>query len=275
MNLHSYTLFDRIINCPHINSNVCSSVCSCQNHLPIRQVPEPWNGDIDNSSFLIIGSNPALVDNEMYPSKDINWINWVNLGAGLWDDKSAASFFEGRFGKSVCTLNGQPYVDVVNSTVLKQINSNITACRFQNGYWNTYNELCKAISTRFTPWEFVVTDIVHCKSSQQLGVRSAKKQCSNYLKEIISVFANNGADEHHILFIGSDKPENNIKLLESFGWSLTNKTSIGNSSKGDPINQYDMNVSGINIKVYHRIPAPSGANRSCSPINFNGKVVKW
>lgn len=271
MKAQTQKLFNDIINCPFLTTGDCLKITGCQNHLPKRQVPEPWNGDIEKSSFLIIGSNPALVDNEVYPSKDVCWHSWV----GFWNSSSVQEFFNGRFGKAICQANGQPFVDVKKSTVLTHNGANLVRRPFQNGYWKAYNEMCSAISHSFKPWDFVVTDIVHCKSSQQIGVASSRKLCMNYLKNIISIFANNGAEEHHVLIIGSDCSEKNLSMIKSFGWSFSNKQEIGISAKGDPINMYDLDVNGVHVNLYHRIPAPSGANRSKSPIRFFSAEIKW
>ena len=65
-------LFREIIDCPRVMSASvqCSSIISLQNRCNF-QVPEPWNGDIENAKILILGLNPALDVAELFPSYDL------------------------------------------------------------------------------------------------------------------------------------------------------------------------------------------------------------
>lgn len=74
MTLAEIKLFNDIVDCADKQalagaSSPCCAIINAQSSLPVRQVPEPWNGNLSEASFLVLGSNPALDVDEVFPQK--------------------------------------------------------------------------------------------------------------------------------------------------------------------------------------------------------------
>lgn len=278
------SLLDKIIECPS-----CSSCAACKTILSAqggnrRQVPEPWSGDLDNAGFLILGSNPALTSSEVFPSKDANWRNWVDMGdlKTPWTSQDAADFFEGRFGVARCPSNGQLYYDPSSGGLLVAQNSTLTAGKPQNNYWEVYNRYCKAIDANYVCWSFVVTDCVHCKSPKEIGVSQAWNACIGYTKSIIQLFAKNCYEGPRSIIIVGRNYGRILKAISSCGAGSGAGTVVGyynykRSGKCSrrSVEKTVIKVGGVPIDVYYGIPAPSGSNRASMPVNLLGKDIYW
>ena len=105
-----------------------------------QQVPEPWNGQIDRAPILFISSNPSFNPGEDYP---------------LWlggNDDDVNSFFTDRFDHA--TGHWPPF-------------------------WNSMRKLARELlEDEVRPGiDFASTEVVHCKSPNEQGVRSALLHC--------------------------------------------------------------------------------------------------
>lgn len=261
-------------------SSPCYSIIQAQCTLPFRQVPEPWNGNLSEASFLVLGSNPALDVDEVFPSKDPLTNNW----SYHWTNQYAEEFFEGRFGIATCPVNNEKYVDTQEETVLRYTNSSIAPGKMKNNYWGIYNQYCKAIDPSFEDWSFVVTDVVHCKSNKEQGVSSALPACLPFLTRIIDLFLNNQSAEHRILIFGKESDtQKKLDALQRIGLkALGVPTQVGNynhkrKNQFTPHNLLMQTYAygGKNVDIYYNIPAPSGSNRAASPVTIYGQTINW
>jgi len=123
------------------------------------QIPEPWSGDIINAPILIISSNPAFSSIELYP----------NLS---WPQPIIADFFINRFKN-----RGQTYSWVYENKVLNKDGTRGKSVR----YWTSINCRVRELLGRppIQGIDYCITELVHCKSSQQIGVASALPNCTN------------------------------------------------------------------------------------------------
>jgi len=132
------------------------------------QIPEPWSGDIINAPILIISSNPAYSNTELYP----------NLS---WSDPMIADFFINRFKN-----RGQTYSWVYNNKVLNKDGTRGNSVR----YWASIKKRVEELlgCTPQPGVDYCITELVHCKSSTQHGVDNALSTCTNrFLSGIISI----------------------------------------------------------------------------------------
>jgi len=121
------------------------------------QIPEPWSGDIINAPILIISSNPAYSKVELYPTLS-------------WPDSMIADFFINRFKD-----RGIKYSWVYNNKVL-----NIDGTRGRSvRYWSSIKKRVEELLLRDAKpgIDFCITELVHCKSSHQIGVANALPEC--------------------------------------------------------------------------------------------------
>jgi len=131
------------------------------------QLPEPWNGDIVNAPILVISSNPAHSPDELYPTVD-------------WPDRMIADFFINRF------KNRGTYSWVLNNKPLNKDGTRGGATR----YWTIIQEIIERILARpaIPGVDYCLTELVHCKSSSQIGVTKALSVCAgNYCQKLLKI----------------------------------------------------------------------------------------
>ena len=131
------------------------------------QLPEPWNGDIVNAPILVISSNPAYSKDELYPTLN-------------WPAPMIADFFINRF------KNRGKYSWVLNNRVLNKDGSRSRPVR----YWSIIQKWVTNILGRTAKpgIDYCLTELVHCKSSNQIGVQKALPVCAgNFCCDILRI----------------------------------------------------------------------------------------
>jgi hypothetical protein len=146
----------------------CREIIFSQSFSPLKeyQLPEPWSGDIENAPILFLSSNPSIGSAEDYP-------DWS------WSEDAINDFFSNRFtgGCKQWSING-------TKTLLK--NGGYAGVRFWMAVRQRAIELLKRnVEPGF---DYAITEIVHCKSTDEIGVTAAQKQCvQTYLREILEM----------------------------------------------------------------------------------------
>ena len=297
-------LFREILDCPRVMSasGQCSSFISLQNSCNF-QVPEPWNGDIENAKILILGLNPALDIAELFPSYDLCSGAWnVMCAKGYkWTDPVVEKFFEDRY-RACCPPCGLQYADV-NADPVKILSKSCVYKTAKNPFWKTVIEYASAVTkSSFAINDLVFSDCIHCKSSNGAGCGiSVKNICmKKYFQRVMSVFITSGATDslfssaavqkqtRHssnqgktILLVGK-KSSKVLPMLFS-GLTLISQTDIGHYNKSYnksnirvPITEHVFSIGGHNIKIVDGLPLPSFANQGCRDVEINGiKIPKW
>jgi hypothetical protein len=129
------------------------------------QVPEPWSGHLREAPILFFSSNPSISIREAYPK-------------GVGDPKvSLQSFFDSRFdgywikqGKQALGADLKTYGPIVR-------------------YWSSIqNRAEELLGRKATPGiDYVLSEIVHCKSEREEGVKKALLTCANrYMMKLLS-----------------------------------------------------------------------------------------
>ena len=313
-------LFWDIINCPTAGkesnpSHPCHEVLAVQKPLNFRQLPEPWNGDLSASAFMVIGSNPALDVNpdpttpsfvhptnyEVFPAKDNLWsgpqtLNSSNCAPFTWSAADIEDYFVNRFNNAFFHPLGLPYFNKSQQKTLKFncITGKIEAKPIPNKYWQTYDNYCQAISNNkqlpYGSYSFVTTDLVHCKSGKEKGVNNALSVCMPFTQRIIDLFIKNQQPYHAILLFCSDQKKAVVRFniidnaLLNIGAITVGAPTIVCSyqyKRADVKNQNReilmqcYDYNGHPIEVYYQIPAPGGNTRCCMPVPFLGKTITW
>ncbi len=128
----------------------CSEIVNSQNKS--FQLPEPWNGNI-NAPILFLSSNPGYNPEEDTVTKE-------------WDDQIALDHFEQRL-EDTCWPTGT-YPAFFN--YIKEIASDIL-----DHEANPQEDYCS-------------TEIVHCKSPNEVGVACAATHCvERWLKSLLNI----------------------------------------------------------------------------------------
>ena len=168
------TLLHEIVHCPHVKSclqnpsleHPCREVVASQSHpLDAYQVPEPWSGRIEQAPILFLSSNPSISPIEDYPT-------------GFWSEDHVDDYFNNRFsgGRKEWIING-------NKPLLTD-RSYGRSVRFWSAVRHRAIEL---LGRDVTPgMDYALTEIVHCKSRNEIGVKHAQVECvESYLLRVL------------------------------------------------------------------------------------------
>lgn len=194
-------LIHNISTCPNIAicldsdrpDHPCNSIVRSQGAVSTEafQVPEPWNGDIGNASILIISSNPSWDQVEEYP-------------LASWDTSNVIDFFTNRFeGES------RQWTDKFRP-LLRNGSYKNTPTKF----WSNVTQLAKELNPDAELGKNVaITEIVHCKSRDEKGVKEARQECAEtWLDHVISV------SDATVLVILGDHAQLAFSNLYGFVW---------------------------------------------------------
>ncbi len=154
----------------HNSTNPCANVISSQGVQSLEhfQVPEPWSGDIEHAPILFLSSNPSFEENrsEEYPQ---------------WSDEWTADFFRHRFGGG-----RKQWIDEDGVRSLQWDGSRGKAVPF----WREVRSRARELFERdVRPGvDYALTEVVHCKSKGQEGVKEALRECARrYLQPVVAL----------------------------------------------------------------------------------------
>ena len=113
------------------------------------QSPEPWRGHIEAAPILFVSSNPSIGGKYVFPPSG-------------WSDEQIVSYHKGCFDRHV---KGQHQVDEGEFRSVQ--------------YWRSVRARAKELLGREAVQgeDFAMTELVHCKSTQEQGVSEALHLC--------------------------------------------------------------------------------------------------
>ena len=171
------------INCRSENSP-CHNIWTAQGCKSLMdfQLPEPWNGDIENARLLFLGVNPCMSDCELFPKLGNDW--WVikTRGKGVAEDVSLrkdriVDYFKNRFSskeKYVIHEHGSKFqIRLENGGYLRVKG---------NSYWPYLHKVARIIlGDNVEPGrDYALTEVVHCKTHNENGLFDRTRSCSCY-----------------------------------------------------------------------------------------------
>lgn len=136
-------------------SHPCHKIASVQRYgiCNTYQVPEPWRGDISRACLLFVSSNPSID-----PTDDSPW--------ATDSDTNIENYYHRGFD-----LNVFPKIEHPAS-------GGLTSVAFWSAILNRASELFDVNKERLIPGKhFAITEIVHCKSRSEFGVKEALAKC--------------------------------------------------------------------------------------------------
>lgn len=155
----------------HDESTPCSRIVAAQDDASPFQPPEPWSGLIESAPILFLSSNPSIDESrlEEYPEAD-------------WEINRVRSFFNFRFN------GGQGGFDYVQDGVRPLLKSGEYGRSV--AFWGAVKRHADDLLGReaVPGVDYALTEVVHCKSRQEVGVKEAMDECSsNYLDRLLQV----------------------------------------------------------------------------------------
>lgn len=125
------------------------------------QHPEPWNGYIDKAEILFIGSNPSIDFTEIYPDDS-------------WSDDDIYEYHNKRF-----SAENAYYQRNKNKVKYWQCMRKITSWLLE-----------KSLNDGSLDASICATEIVHCKSKKETGVRESCYKCTKkWMTKVLSCYA--------------------------------------------------------------------------------------
>lgn len=143
--------------------------------------PEAWTGDIVNAPILFLSSNPSFDADENYPSWNLK----------EWPIEKVEDFSVTRFTSKIERGYGASdglSADEIDRTIGKngELLGKVT-------YWNWARSMVafihgKKIEEISAHSDYAMTEIVHCKSIKEIGVKKARLKCKDsYLERILQL----------------------------------------------------------------------------------------
>ena len=212
--------------------------------------PEAWTGDITKAPIIFLSSNPSFNKDENYPSWDLN----------KWPVEKVLDFALNRFSAKQLRLYGATeYGALKNFDRTIELDGALSKKRVR--YWSWVRQLVSHILEKPEDQvsaidDYVMTEIVHCKSPHEEGVVSARKKCKDkYLErilalspaELIFIVGKNAALDMHSIFPGQF-PKDWAEINGGF-WPKTAKEFPGILKKG---------LWGINEQSKHAVQIEIG-----------------
>ena len=150
-----------ISRCPEVSqvqsckTHPCAAIVGTQDAASF-QLPEPWRGHVDSAPILFISSNPSISGKRTFPPQE-------------WPDSKVVAYYRDAFDENA--LDGAYQID-------RKLGFQNT-----NKFWGAVRTRASEILGRYreqvTPGrDFAITNMVHCKSIGERGVRQALSLCS-------------------------------------------------------------------------------------------------
>jgi hypothetical protein len=162
--------------------------------------PEAWTGDLENAPIIFLASNPSFNPDENYP-------DWTEA----WNGPDIREFATRRFidegERSFGAIDSGPNRD---KTYLKNNLPSDNSVPYWREIRGRVAELLgKEVDQVSAHSDFVMTELVHCKSFKEIGVSEALQHCTqNYLNDIFRT-----SPASIVIVMGKKPAEQLVKLF--------------------------------------------------------------
>lgn len=174
----------------------CYRIVNSQPNNENCQLPEPWCGRLSVAPILFLSSNPSIDEDEQFPTAI-----WKNDKAKLED------FYLHRF-----TTKRKPQWVKDNRILLKDGTYSKNWVRFWAGIGKRAEELLQR--EPLYGEDFVMTEVVKCKSKSEFGVSEAVNACAGkYMKKMLEI-----SPAKMIVVLGRHAREQIIDFLKISPW---------------------------------------------------------
>lgn len=160
-------------------TNACSSVVHWQRSMhgdsavvgsqaaSTYHCPEPWAGNLVDAPIMFLSSNPSFDPRENFPTLD-------------WDESRSADFFVNRFTQDRNREYGAtdgPSAKDLDRVVLKDGTLTSKVKTWYSLRSRASILLDKPVESTLASRDYVMTEVVHCKSQREHGVAEALPTC--------------------------------------------------------------------------------------------------
>ena len=148
----------------------------------IMHRPEPWTGELATAKIIFLASNPSFDPDENFPSWNEN----------QWNEENIALFGAERFTSSTTRKYGATD-SKEKSTRDRTIGINGQPSKKAVRHWSWVRQFAayamgKPVSQTSAISDYVMTELVHCKSRGEAGVPQALTYCSEkWFEKIMAI----------------------------------------------------------------------------------------
>ena len=167
------------------DSHPCHKVVSFQADTPSRHIPEAWFGNIVDSQVLLISSNPSIDLNEN--------VEGENYPRASWGDDEISEWITRRVDQSwnevPVTFQRRPFKDFLWRCIDGEYRGAGKGTQPQPTWNNAHRLVIELLGEGANPAKnYALTEVVHCKSQNAVGVPEASSICSeNWLGKIMDL----------------------------------------------------------------------------------------
>lgn len=186
------------------SSHKCHQIVNCQRHLSEKQLPEPWFGNLSGAQVLFVSSNPSIDDSTGLDAE------WFPLSG--WSDEEIAEWVVRRVDQSwqlVPVTFGRTDIPDFWRRDAERVAYRGYGKGFrqpQRTWNNTHRRAMEILGSSADPGKnYAITEVVHCKSKNEIGVAAAASRCTDMWMEKVAGVA---ASARVVLLCGS-KVRNN------------------------------------------------------------------
>jgi len=188
----------------------------------IMHRPEAWTGDLEKAKIVVLASNPSFDKKELFPDWSIDW-----------SEENIIDFAVNRFGskKRKYGATDGPALKDADKTIGKD--GALSKKRVK--YWKHIRNLIATILEKeenetSAVTDYVMTELVHCKSEKEAGVPRALDKCAEkWFEQIMAI-----SPARLILILGGKPAKHLAKLYpeipEDWGRWADRKTNKGKGS---------------------------------------------
>ena len=185
MNSAEFQLAGAIASCASVHealanpNHPCSKVVGEQSKLIDvelkRQRPEPWMGGLAKADLLFVSSNPSI-NEDPYPLGEV-------FPTYEWSETDSADFFVNRCNpdseKVKVTFGTDSQPNFLTLCYDGEYRSGVSNPKRPQPTWkNTHDRAVELIGADAHPhFNYAITEIVHCKSKDAIGVQEASSHC--------------------------------------------------------------------------------------------------
>lgn len=209
------------------------------------QIPEPWNGNIEEAEIMFITLNPSFKKDESRNDSLLKFPQRKELDK----EDYICDFFTNRF---------KEIADGKERKERKNFSWHDERCWYSLNKWTSWILGCDGEEHRnhvYLGERAVISDLVHCKSRKSAGVIKSRKICVKWLNEIVKLFASSNGK--YLILVGKDFFDNDnydivYKIAKQHDIQICRTTSYVNPGKGytDKIRKKELR-NDLELKLKH------------------------
>lgn len=177
-----------IQNAASDRSHACHEVVNFQSNTPERHIPEAWFGNLRMAKVLFVSSNPSIDLSDSEVSENYPRSYWSDDDISEWVIRRTDQSWE----KVPVTFQRPGFKDFLWRCVDDAYRGSGPSNSPQTTWNKTHRRVVELLGDKADPSKnYALTEVVHCKSTGEVGVKNAAPTCADkWLNQIVQLAAN-------------------------------------------------------------------------------------